>query len=109
MKRSWVCNKNYVSYSLERQLEDQCTKRNIFHHTPVDEIVAQWDDNFEDENLTFVPSQYRPLIARWIKWSLMINNLRESLARQTAIGVIGLVNSGKSKFVRALFGKKVSK
>ena len=109
MKRSWVCNKNYVSYSLERQLEDQCKKRNIFHDTPVNEILAQWDNNFEDENLTFVPSQYRPLVARWIKWSLMINNLRESLASQTAIGVIGLVNSGKSKFVRAMFGKKVSK
>ena len=109
MKRSWICNKNYVSYSLERQLEDQCKKRNIFHDTAVNEILAQWDANFEDEKLKFVPSHYRPLVARWIKWSLMINNLRESLARQTAIGVIELVNSGKSKFVRTMFGKKVSK
>ena len=106
MKRSWTCNQNYVSYSLERQLEDQCKKRNILHNTPVKEILAQWNANFEDETLTFVPNQYRPLVARWIKWSLMINNLRESLASQTAIGVIGLVNSGKSKFVRAMFGRK---
>ena len=109
MKQSWTCNRNYVSYSLERQLEEQCKKRNIFHDTPVDEILAQWNSNFEDETLTLVPNEYRPLVARWIKWSLMINNLRESLASQTAVGVIGLVNSGKSKFVRSMFGKEVSK
>lgn len=108
MKQSWTCNQKYVSYSLERQLEDQCKKRNIFHGTHIDEILAQWNSNFEDETLTLVPNQYRPLVARWIKWSLMINNLRESLASQTAIGVIGLVNSGKSKFVRSMFGKEVS-
>ena len=108
MKESWTCNQEYVSYSLERQLEDQCTKRNLFHNTPVDEILDQWNDNFENERLTLVPSEYRRLVARWIKWSLMINNLRENLASQTAIGVIGLSNSGKSKFVRTLFGKEVS-
>ncbi|CAB4044654.1 Hypothetical predicted protein, partial [Paramuricea clavata] len=106
MKQSWTCNQNYVSYSLERQLQDQCKKRNIFHDTPVHEILAEWNSNFEDEMLTFVPNQYRLLVARWIKWSLMINNLRESLASETAIGVIGLVNSGKSKFVRSMFGKE---
>ncbi len=101
MKQSWACNQQYVSYSLERQLEDQCTKRNLYHNTPVDEILNQWNENFEDETLTLVPDEYRPLVARWIRWSLMINNLRESLASQTAVGVIGLVNSGKSKFVRS--------
>ena len=108
MKQSWTCNQNYVSYSLERQLEDQCKKRNIYHNTPVDEILKEWNDNFENETLTLVPDKYRILIARWIKWSLMINNLRESLASQTAVGVIGLVNSGKSKFVRSLFGEQVN-
>ena len=107
MKKSVTCNQTYISYSLERQLEDQCKKRHIFHHTSVDQILDQWNANFEDETLTLVPNEYRRLVARWIKWSLMINNLRESLADQTAIGVIGLVNSGKSKFVRSLFGKKV--
>jgi polynucleotide 5'-kinase involved in rRNA processing len=109
MKKSVTCNQSYISYSLERQVEDQCKKRNIYHNTPVEEILDQWNDNFEDETLTLVPNEYRRLVARWIKWSLMINNLRESLARQTAIGVIGLVNSGKSKFVRSLFGKEVRK
>jgi hypothetical protein len=109
MKQSWTCNQKYVSYSLERQLEDQCKKRHIFHNAPVDEILDQWNDNFENETLTLVPKEYRRLVARWIKWSLMINYLRESLASQTAVGVIGLVNSGKSKFVRSMFGKQVSK
>ena len=108
MKKSVTCDQRYVSYSLERQLENQCTKRNLFHNTPVDKILQQWNDNFENDTLTLVPNQYRLLVARWIKWSLMINNLRESLASQTAVGVIGLVNSGKSKFVRSMFGKEVS-
>ena len=109
MKQSWTCNQNYVSYSLERQLEDHCKKRNIYHYTPVDEILNQWNANFENETLTLIPNDYRPLVARWIRWSLMINNLRESLANQTAVGVIGLINSGKSKFVRSFFGKEVRK
>ena len=108
MKRSWACNQQYVSYSLERQLRMECDNRHIYHYTSVDEILEQWNANFEDETLTLVPNEYRGLVARWIKWSLMINNLRESLASQTAVGVIGLVNSGKSKFVRSLFGKDVS-
>ena len=107
MKKSSACNRKYVSYSLERQLEDQCKKRNIYHNTSVDDILSQWNDNFENERLTLVLGEYRRLVARWIKWSLMINNLRECLARQTAVGVIGLVNSGKSKFVRSLFGEEV--
>jgi hypothetical protein len=109
MKPSWACNQNYVSYSLERQLEEHCKKRNIYHDTPVDEILDQWNANFDNETLTLIPNEYRRLVARWIRWSLMINNLRESLANQTAVGVIGLINSGKSKFVRSLFGKEVRK
>ena len=109
MKKSVTCNEGYISYSLERQLEEQCKKRQIFHNTSVDEILKQWNGNFADETLSLIPNEHRRLVARWIKWSLMINHLRESLASQTAIGVIGLVNSGKSKFVRSLFGKKVRK
>lgn len=109
MNQSSICNREYVSYSLERQLKDQCSKRKIFHNTPLKEILEEWHANFENETLTLVPSEYRPLVARWIKWSLMINNLRESLASQIAVGVIGLVNSGKSKFVRSMFGKEVRK
>ena len=108
MQESSVSNRGFVSYSLERQLEEQCRKRNIYDTTPLDEILQQWQANFEDETLTLVPDHYRPLVARWIKWSLMINRLRESIAKQTAVGVIGLVNSGKSKFVRSIFGIKVN-
>ena len=106
MKQSWACNQQYVSYSLERQLRMECENRNIHHFTSVDDILEQWNANFEDERLTLVPEEYRRLVARWIRWSLMINDLRESLASQTAVGVIGLVNSGKSKFVRSLFGRE---
>mgnify|MGYP002803988525 FL=1 len=56
MKQSWTCNRKYVSYSLERQLEEQCKKRNIYHDTPVDEILDQWNDTFENETLTLVPN-----------------------------------------------------
>jgi hypothetical protein len=109
MKQSWACNQEYVSYSLERQLRKECEKRHIHHYTSVADILDQWNAKFEDETLTLVPKEYRRLVARWIRWSLMINNLRESLASETAVGVIGLVNSGKSKFVRSLFGNDVSK
>ena len=108
MKKSVIYNQKYVSYSLELQLRMECKNRNIYNYTSVDEILKQWNANFEDETLTLVRNECRGLVARWIKWSLMINNLRESLASQTAVGVIGLVNSGKSKFVRSLFGKDVS-
>lgn len=107
MKKSSTSNREFVSYSLERQLEEQCRKRNINDKTALDDILQQWQANFEDETLTLVPDRYRPLVARWIKWSLMINHLRESIAEQTAVGVIGLVNSGKSKFVKSIFGIQV--
>ena len=107
MKKSSSSNKSFIAYSLERQLVLECEKRNIKYETQLDTILQQWNENFEDEALTMVDEDYRPLIARWIKWSLMINQLRESLAEQTAVGVIGLVNSGKSKFVKSMFGIEV--
>ena len=107
MKKSSSSNKSFIAYSLERQLVLECEKRNIKYETELDTILQQWNDNFEDEALRMVDEDYRPMIARWIKWSLMINQLRESLAEQTAVGVIGLVNSGKSKFVKSMFGIEV--
>ena len=107
MKKSSSSNKSFIAYSLERQLVLECEKRNIKYETQLDTILQQWNENFEDEALTMVDEDYRPMIARWIKWSLMINQLRESLAEQTAVGVIGLVNSGKSKFVKSMFGIEV--
>ena len=38
----------------------------------------------------------------------MVHNLREELAKYTAVGVAGLVNSGKSNLVNSLFGIQVS-
>ena len=107
MKKSSSSNKSFIAYSLERQLVLECEKRNIKYETELDTILQQWNENFEDEALRMVDEDYRPMIARWIKWSLMINQLRESLAEQTAVGVIGLVNSGKSKFVKSMFGIEV--
>ncbi|XP_046840168.1 uncharacterized protein LOC124434327 [Xenia sp. Carnegie-2017] len=106
MKEGVIYNERYISYSLERQLQDQCKKRNIDHNTPVSDILQQWNANFEEETLMLVPDEYRQLVARWIRWSLMINNVRETLASQTAIGVVGLVNSGKSKLVSSIFPVK---
>ena len=107
MKRSSSSNKSFIAYSLERQLVIECAKRHINYKTSLETILEHWDENFPDEALAMVEEDYRPMIARWIKWSLMINQLRESLAEQTAVGVIGLVNSGKSKFVRSMFGIEV--
>ncbi|XP_046841094.1 uncharacterized protein LOC124435191 [Xenia sp. Carnegie-2017] len=47
MKKSIAWNKNYVSYPLERQLEHQCSKRNIYYHTPIEIILQQWNTKFE--------------------------------------------------------------
>ena len=107
IKNSSTCTQTYGSYFLERLLKEECEKRNIYHSTSVNDILTQWEDNLAKGTLTLVPNDYRPLVARWIKWSLMINYLRESLAKKTAVGVIGLSNSGKSKFVKSLFGKEV--
>ena len=107
MKRSSSSSKSFIAYSLERQLVIECAKRHINYETSLETILEHWDENFPDEALAMVEEDYRPMIARWIKWSLMINQLRESLAEQTAVGVIGLVNSGKSKFVRSMFGIEV--
>ena len=70
--------------------------------------MGQWGKLFEDNILSLVALSHRPLIARWLKWALMVHNLREELARYMAVGVVGLVNSGKSRLVNTLFGIKVS-
>ena len=60
MKQGVTCNQKCISYSLERQMERQCRKRNIFHYTSIESIL-QWNATFENENLTFVPN-----IAHWL-------------------------------------------
>lgn len=96
-----------VHYWLERQLEAQCKKLEITIDTPLDELTKKWDDYFRNDALSLVTPSYRPLVARWLKWSLMVHSLRQTLASYVAVGVIGLVNSGKSRLVERLFGIQV--
>ena len=103
-----TCNSQYISYSLERQLANLCQERNITESIPLERLTQQWDLLFEKNILTLVAKSHRPLIARWLRWALMVHNLREELAKYTAVGVVGLVNSGKSKLVNSLFGIQVS-
>ena len=108
MDKTVTCNTQYISYSLERQLSELCEDRKIDTHFPLDKLVGQWGALFKENILSLVAISHRPLIARWLKWALMVNNLREELAKYTAVGVVGLVNSGKSRLVNTLFGIKVS-
>ena len=107
MKKTVTCNSQYISYSLERQLKELCRMRKIQSSIPVDTLLKKWGGFFKENILSLVEERSRPLIARWLKWALMIHNLREELAKYTAIGVVGLVNSGKSKLVNTLFDIQV--
>ena len=107
MQKTVTCNSQYISYSLERQLVAVCKERKINASIPLDILLKKWSRLFRDNTLSLVCEIQRPLIARWLKWALMIHNLREDLAKYTAIGVVGLVNSGKSKLINALFGIQV--
>ena len=102
------CNSHYISYSLERQLIELCKKLKISRSTPLDTLIKDWDSLFKDDLLSLVVPSYRSLIARWLKWALMVHHLREELAKYTAVGVIGLVNSGKSLLVSSLFNIQVT-
>ena len=103
-----TCNSQYVSYSLERQLVEVCRDRKIDIDTSLDELIKKWGGLFRENILSHVADSHRPLIARWLKWALMVHNLREKLAQYTAVGVVGLVNSGKSTLVNSLFKINVS-
>ena len=108
METTVSCNSRYISYSLEQQLQEQCNKLNIDASTKLQRLIDNWDDIFNKDVLSLVTSQSRGLVARWLKWSLLIHNLREELAKYTSVGIVGLVNSGKSKLVSSLFGIPVS-
>ncbi len=107
MEKTVTCNSQHVSYSLERQLTDLCENQNVDLSLPLDSLLMRWGKLFKEQTLSLVARSHRPLIARWLKWALMVHNLREELAKYTAVGVIGLVNSGKSLLVSTLFGVQV--
>ncbi len=107
LEKTVTCNSQYVSYSLERQLSDLCENQKIDLSISLDTLLVRWGKLFKEQTLSLVARSCRPLIARWLKWALMVHNLREELAKYTAVGVTGLVNSGKSKLVSSLFGIQV--
>lgn len=102
------CNSRYISYSLEQQLQEQCDNLNISASMDLNKLLDNWEHIFNKDVLSLVTPQSRELVARWLKWSLMVHNLREELVKYTSVGVIGLVNSGKSKLVSSLFNIPVS-
>ena len=108
LEKTVTCNSQYVSYSLERQLIAICKERKIDSETSLDDLEKKWGVLFRDNILSLVARSHRPLIARWMKWALMVHDLREKLAEYTAVGVVGLVNSGKSMLVSTLFKIPVS-
>ena len=108
MDETVSCNSHYVSYSLERQLVKLCAELKIDESSPLETLIGSWDEIFKDNVLSLVVHTHRSLIARWLKWALMVHHLREELACYSSVGVIGLVNSGKSLLVSTLFNVKVN-
>lgn len=107
MGKTVSCNSQYISYSLERQLKKLCNEYDIKPDTKVKSIVEDWDEKFKKSILCHVLVGFRPLLARWLIWSLNIHKLREELASHTAVGIVGLSKSGKSCLVKNLFDLNV--
>ena len=103
LQKTVTCNTQCISYSLERQLADLCKDKPAIHPDRLEQLIREWDKVFEKNILSLVARTHRPMIARWLNWSLMVHNLREELAKYTTIGVVGPVNSGKSTIVKTLF------
>ena len=108
MDKTVNCGSHYISYTLERELVSLCNERSITTSTRIDDICRDWNRCFKDTAFSLVPTSYRSLLARWLMWALRIHELREGLALYTTVGVIGLVNSGKSTLVQKIFKRKVS-
>ena len=103
LQKTVTCNTQCISYSLERQLADLCKDKPDIHPDSLDNLISNWEIIFEKSILSLVAKTHRPMIARWLNWSLMVHNLREELAKYTTIGVVGPVNSGKSTIAKSLF------
>ena len=103
--RTITCSSKYISYSLERQL---VSNLKFDKKIKVKTLIAKWDEIFKGDALSLVAKSHRSLIARWLKWAVLVHDLRESLAKYTCVGVTGLVNSGKSFLVSKLFDIEVN-
>lgn len=108
MGKTVSCNSQYISYSLERQLPNLCERYGITTNSRVADIVKDWNSKFSNNILRHVVIGYRPLLARWLLWSLNIHKLREELASNITVGIIGLSKSGKSCLMKNLFNIKVN-
>ena len=104
IKKTVSCSTQYISYSLERQL---CNNPKLNTSFQVKTLIEKWDEIFQSDALSLVAKPHRALIARWLKWAVLVHDLREALASYTCVGVIGLINSGKSKLVNTLFKVQV--
>ena len=100
IKGTVTASSQYISYSLEHQL---CNNLKFEKSISLKQLIHQWDEIFQKDALSLIVESHRPLVARWLKWTILIHDLREALAMYTCIGVTGLVNSGKSLLVKNLF------
>lgn len=103
LQQTITCSSSYISYSLERELVSICKECNITTTTKVEYIINNWPKCFDKTALALVPVSHQQLLARWLVWALNIYQLREGLANYTTVGVIGLVNCGKSTLVNKVF------
>jgi len=107
IKRTVSCSTQYISYSLERQLCNNPKVNESIKSIQVKDLIDNWDKIFKGDALSLVAKSHRPLIARWMKWAILVHDLREALASYMCVGVIGLINSGKSQLVNTLFKVQV--
>ncbi len=104
----------FLMYSLENHLYTRFAhasvpkSQRIDESTPLYEIEERWDTLFKDVAMSTVVHSHRRLVARWLKFSLLIHKLRAELSCHATVGIIGLVNSGKSTLVKELFRIEVS-
>ena len=103
LQQTVSCSSSYISYTLERELVSICEECHITTTTRVEYIINNWLKCFRNTALALVPVSHQQLLARWLVWALNIYQLREGLASYTTVGVIGLVNCGKSTLVNKVF------
>ena len=99
-----TASSQYISYSLECQL---CDDPKFDRNVTLKQLINHWDTIFKNDALSLISESHRPLVARWLKWTILIHDLRETLAQYTCIGVTGFVNSGKSLLVQKIFKLEV--